>query len=321
MKTKSTRSDEQIAVRVSVITIIGNLFLALFKLIAALVGHSAALLSDAVHSLSDSVSTVIVIIGVKMAGKESDPEHPYGHERFECVVAIILAIMLAATGLGIGYAGLKNIIAGDYENLKVPGTIALVAAGISILSKEAMYWYTRAAAVKIKSGALMADAWHHRSDSLSSIGSFFGIFGARMGYPILDSVACLVISAFIIKVAYDIFIDGIEKMVDKACDDKVNAKIYEFICAQEGVFGVDLLRTRMFGNRIYVDVEICVDRSLSLCDAHDIAHQVHDAMEESFSEIKHCMVHVNPAEEDAVAKKDIYSTMPRFRVKRKYLGR
>lgn len=205
------KTKEQIAMRVSTNTIIGNVLLSVLKLLAGIFGKSAAMLSDAVHSLSDVMSTLIVMIGVKLANKKADREHPYGHERFECVAAIILAAILCATGIGIGYKGVQNIVAGNYGDLAVPGIIALAAAILSIAAKEGMYWYTRAAAKKIDSSALMADAWHHRSDAFSSIGSFIGILGARVGYPVLDSVACLVICFFIVKAAYDIFMDAIGK--------------------------------------------------------------------------------------------------------------
>lgn len=288
------RNKQQVAMKVSRNAIIGNVLLSAFKLLAGVLGRSAAMLSDAVHSLSDVFSTVIVMIGVKLSGKKADKEHPYGHERFECVAALILAIILCATGIGIGYGGVKSILAGQYATMPIPGLLALVAAIVSIVTKEAMYWYTRSAAKKVNSGALMADAWHHRSDALSSIGSFIGILGARMGFPVLDAVACLVICLFIVKAAWDIFMDSIGKMTDKACDDDTVAKIRSVILEQENVQGIDLIRTRLFGDKIYVDVEISVDGKLPLGEGHDIAHAVHDAIENHFEYVKHCMVHVNP---------------------------
>ena len=290
------KTNEQIAVRVAWNTIIGNMLLSAFKLFAGVFAHSGAMLSDAVHTLSDVLSTVIVLIGVKLANQKSDKEHPYGHERMECVAAIVLAAILFATGIGIGYTGVQKIIAGNYGELAVPGVLALVAAVVSIVVKEAMYWYTRAAANKINSGALMADAWHHRSDALSSIGSFAGIFGARLGFPILDPVACVVICLFIIKAAVSIFMDSIGKMTDKACDDVVIEEIRAAILAQEDVVGIDQIKTRLFGDKIYVDVEICADGDATLHEAHDIAQQVHDVIETRIPKVKHCMVHLNPVD-------------------------
>lgn len=287
--------NQKIAMHVSTVSIAVNLLLSLGKLLAGIFGRSGAMISDAVHSASDVFSTVIVIIGVRISSKKSDTNHPYGHERLECVASVILATILLATGIGIGLGGLRTILSGDYETLAVPGVTALAAAAVSIAVKEWMYWYTRAAARKINSGAMMADAWHHRSDSLSSIGAFIGIAGSRMGYPVLDSVACLGISVFIAKAAYEIFMDAVDKMVDKACDTKTEAEIRRVVLSEEGVLGIDRLMTRLFGAKMYVDIEIAADGNKTLYETHDIAERVHDAIEENFPEVKHCMVHVNPA--------------------------
>ncbi len=287
--------DQKIAMRVSGVSIFVNLFLSALKLLAGIVAHSGAMVSDAVHSASDVLSTVIVIIGVHLSGKKSDKEHQYGHERLECVSSILLAGLLLLTGVGIGISGVEKIIAGTAgEELVIPGTLALIAAVVSIVVKEWMFWYTRAAAKKINSGALMADAWHHRSDSLSSIGSFIGIFGARLGYPILDPLASVIICLFIGKAAVDIFRDAIDKMVDHSCDEKTERSMKEEIENVPGVEHIDLLKTRLFGSKIYVDIEIAADENLSLEAAHDIAEQVHHTMEKKFKNVKHCMVHVNP---------------------------
>lgn len=171
---------QKVANKVSFVTIIGNILLSVMKLIAGFIAHSNAMISDAIHSASDVFSTFVVIIGIKLASKKADKEHPYGHERLECVAAIVLSMVLFITGFGIGAAALKNITSGDYNNIVVPGILALVAAIVSIVSKEAMYWYTRYNAKRIDSSALMADAWHHRSDAFSSIGALIGIAGARI---------------------------------------------------------------------------------------------------------------------------------------------
>ena len=291
-------SGQQVAMRVSAISIIINVALSLVKLLAGIFASSGAMISDAVHSASDVFSTIIVMIGVSISGKESDKEHPYGHDRLECVASILLAVLLAATGIGIGKAGLGKIIGGSYETLAIPGKMALAAAVLSIAVKEWMYWYTRGAARKINSGALMADAWHHRSDALSSIGALIGIGGARMGYPVADPIASLVICLFIEKAAYDIFLDALEKMVDHACPDEMVQEIREIISRQEGVEGIDDLKTRQFGAKVYIDVEISVDGQQTLAKAHEIAEKVHDAIEESIPGVKHCMVHENPGMEE-----------------------
>lgn len=285
---------EHLAMKVSVHTIIGNVLLSAFKLFAGIFANSGAMLSDAVHSISDVISTVVVMVGIKVAGKSADKEHPYGHERLECVAAILLAMLLAVTGFGIGIAGIQVLLAGNYENLKTPGILALIAAVVSIVVKEAMYWYTRWAAKKIGSDAMMADAWHHRSDALSSVGSFIGILGARIALPVLDPIASIVICIFIVKAAIDIFRDAVGKMTDHACDDETADQFRTVIEQQDGVMGIDQMKTRLFGDRIYLDVEIKADNHLSLEEAHGIAHQVHDTIESEFEKVKHCMVHVNP---------------------------
>lgn len=288
----------RVANRVAFVTIFENVLLALGKLIAGLIGHSSAMISDAVHSASDVFSTIVVLIGVKLSSKESDKEHPYGHERLECVAAIVLAVVLLLTGLGIGYDAIKNILGGNYKELTAPTVLALVAAIISIVAKEAMYWYTRYYAKRIDSSALMADAWHHRSDALSSVGALIGIGGAMLGYPVMDSIASLVIFFFIVKAAYDIFKDAIDKMVDHACDEETEKAIYDAVLEQEEVLGIDMLQTRIFGNKIYVDLEIQLDENYTLKKAHDIAEEVHEHIEQNFPKVKHIMVHVNPAVKD-----------------------
>lgn len=289
------KENEAIAMRVSARSMALNIVLTAFKLIAGIVAHSGAMISDAIHSASDVISTIIVMIGVKMAGKAPDRNHPYGHDRFECVASIVLSVMLGLTGAAIGIEGLRNIVGSSYLHLTAPGKLALAAAVISIVTKEGMFWYTRINAKKIRSSALMADAWHHRSDALSSVGSFVGILGARLGFPIMDPLASIIISFFILKAAFDIFLDAISKMTDHACSDPVINALRKTILAVPGVEGIDVLRTRDFGSMIYVDVEIMAEGSLTLYEAHDIAQQVHDDIEQDFPNVKHCMVHVNPA--------------------------
>ena len=298
MAEPSVSEDEfkKVANKVSFITIVQNILLSVFKLFAGIFAHSNAMISDAIHSASDVFSTIIVIIGVKLASKESDKEHPYGHERLECVAAIVLSIVLLYTGIKIGSQAVKDIIGGNYQNLQKPGVLALVAAVVSIVTKEIMYWYTRHYAKKIDSSALMADAWHHRSDALSSVGALVGIGGAMMGFPVMDSIASIVIFVFIAKAAYDIFKDAMDKMVDHSCDDETEKAMRDFVLAQNEVLSVDLLHTRIFGNKIYVDVEIGVNGSYTLRQAHEIAEEVHEGIEKNFPKVKHVMVHVNPAD-------------------------
>ena len=288
---------EKTAIKVSMVSVVWNLVLSLVKLIAGVVANSGAMISDAVHSASDVFSSIIVMIGVKISAKDSDKDHPYGHERLECVAAIVLATILAGTGLGIGYSAITNLIDGKYNSV-TPGMLALIAAIVSIVAKEAMFWYTRYYAKKIDSSALMADAWHHRSDALSSVGALIGIAFARIGFPFMEPIASLVICLFIEKAALDIFKDAVDKMVDKSCDDETVSTIMECARQIEGVEDIDIIKTRVFGNKIYVDMEISADGNLPLKQTHAIAENVHDAIETAFPKVKHIMVHVNPMKID-----------------------
>lgn len=288
------KNNEKIAIKVSVISIILNCLLTLIKFISGVISKSSAMISDSVHSLSDVLSTFVVIIGVKISNKQADSDHPYGHERIECVSAIILSGMLFVVGALIGINGIKNVT--NSSNLVMPGVLALIASIISIISKEAMYQYTIRVSKKINSAALKADAWHHRSDALSSIGSFIGILGSRLGFKIFDPLASVIISLCIIKVSIDIFKDAIDKMVDKSCDKEVIDKVISVIEKNESVKNIDDIKTRQFGNKAYVDVEISVDENLLLKDAHKVAEEIHDSVENEINIVKHCMVHVNPYE-------------------------
>ena len=294
MTQDSRQNPQTIVNRVTSIGIIGNVILSLFKFLAGIFGHSSAMVSDAIHSLSDVLATFIAWLGIKLSMQAPDREHPYGHERLECVASLLLGAILFGTGLMIGLSGLKTILAGHYDELQSPGSVALIAAVVSIATKEGMFWYTRHYAKVLNSAAFMADAWHHRSDALSSIGSLIGIGGAMLGFPILDPLASVAIAVCIIKVAYDILKDAVSKMLDTACSSEYEKKLADFISAQDGVDRLDVLHTRMFGNKIYIDAEISVDGDKSLTDAHEIAEGVHNQVEKHFDNIKHIMIHVNP---------------------------
>lgn len=285
---------QQVATRVSLVSILSNTVLTIFKLMAGILAHSGAMVSDAVHSASDVFSSFIVIIGVKLSARQPDDSHPYGHERFECVAAILLSMVLAVIGIFIGKGAVDGLASGVAP--EIPGRLALIAAVVSIVVKEVMYHYTVHHARAINSAALMGEAWHHRSDALSSVGALVGVAGARLGYAGLDAVASLVICLFIFKAAYDIFRDAADKLVDHAGDEALEEQLRDCVLVQEGVRQVDLLRTRVFGSRIYVDLEIAVDGALSIIAGHAIAETVHDAIEEAFPMVKHIMIHVNPDE-------------------------
>ena len=292
--------EKKVVAKLSRVGILGNVILSAFKLFAGIFGHSGAMISDAVHSLSDVFATLIAYIGVVLSKQEADKEHPYGHERFECIASLILGMILAATGLGIGYSGIQTLLkarAGTAE-IAIPTLLPLIAAIVSVLVKEGMYWYTMYYAKKLDSAAFKADAWHHRSDAFSSVGSFIGIGAAKLGFPIMDPLASLIICLFILKVALYISKDALNKMTDTSCSDEFIQEVHDFISAQPDVKNIDLLNTRQFGNKVYIDLEIAVDRNMSLINAHNIAERVHAAVEQQFPNVKHIMIHVNPDKAD-----------------------
>lgn len=292
---ESLMNEKKIVRQITAAGIAGNIVLVIFKLFAGITGKSEAMISDAVHSLSDIFATFIAYIGVRISKKAPDVAHPYGHDRFECLASMALGIILLCTGIGIGISGFTSIIQKKYVNAAAPSAIALIAAIVSIITKESMFWYTRFYAKKLNSSAFMADAWHHRSDALSSVGSLIGIAGARLGFKVLDPVASVVICLFILKVGFDILKDAVSKMLDTSCGEKWDSSVKTLILSQPGVISVDLLQSRKFGDKIYLDAEIAVNGSLTLFEAHKIAEQVHDKVEKQYPEIKHIMIHENPA--------------------------
>ena len=252
-----------IGVRVSKNTIIGNFILAFIKILIGFIARSTAMVADGMHSLSDVVTTIGVIIGLKLSHKEADKTHPYGHEKIESITSLFLATVLFLVAISIGYSGIIKIINHSYVT---PGFSAIIAAITSIIVKELMYWYTIKYANEINSPSLKADAWHHRSDALSSVGALIGILGARIGYPFLDPL-----------VASE---EDVQVIIDK-------------INSIDGIYEIKNLKTRQHSNKLYVDVDISVDATLTVEEGHNIASHVHNLIEED-SRIKHCMVHVNP---------------------------
>lgn len=289
---------DAVIAKTAAVGIWGNVFLAALKLVAGVLGHSTAILSDAVHTLSDVFATLIAWIGVRMGRKNPDRDHPYGHDRFECIASLILAAILVLTGIGIGWDCVNQIRSRAYLTSPAPGWIAVIAALASILVKEGMYWYTSINARKIRSGAFQADAWHHRSDALTSIGALIGIIGARKGIPVLDPVAGIVICAVILYVAYGIARSAFDKMVDKACspeyEQKVQDMILEYAKEKGEEIGIDLFRSRLFGDNVYLEIELSLDGGMSLSAAHKVAQELHDRIEDRFDNVKHVMIHLNP---------------------------
>lgn len=279
-----------IGIKVSKNTMIGNGILSIVKVFIGIIANSNAMVADGIHSLSDFISTIGVILGLKFSSKPADDDHQYGHEKIESLVAIFLAIMLFLISIGIGFSAIKNIV---NKNFVIPGTLAIFAALLSIIVKEWMYNYTIKYASILNSPSMKADAWHHRSDSLSSIGVLIGIIGSRMGFTILDPLVSILISILIIKVSIEILKQGIEQIIDKAADKNTVDKMIKNIKSVKGVKNIDNIKTRLHANKIYVDLEISVDSDLTVSEGHNIAQIVHNLIEEDIN-VKHCMVHINP---------------------------
>lgn len=282
----------KVAKRVSIVTVLWNTILSIVKVVIGTLGHSGAIVADGIHSMTDVFTTVIAYAGVHLSAKKADDDHPYGHEKFEPVMSKILATVLIITALLIGYNGIKNMFRAD--ELVRPSTLNLIAAVLSIVVKEWMYRYTLKAADKINSSALKADAWHHRSDALSSIGSLIGVGGAILGFKFLDPLAAVLISLIILKIAVEIYIKSVDEVMDKSADEGTTTFIREIVQDVDGVIAIDLLLTRQHASVLYVDIEIGVNGDLSLWKAHAIAEKVHNIVEDQVESVKHCMVHVNP---------------------------
>ena len=305
MKTGNPVANEEdfqkVANKVSTITIIGNIALSLLKLFAGIVAHSNAMISDAIHSASDVFSTFVVIIGIRLASKKPDKEHPYGHERLECVAAIVLAIVLLITGLGIGIEAFKTILQGNSDNIQTPGILALIAAIISIASKEAMYWYTRYHAKRIDSSALMADAWHHRSDALSSVGTSVGIGGAILlgdQWTILDPLTAVAVSGFIVWEAVRLIRESVGDLLEASLPDEVEQQISCLVCEEPGVSGLHNLRTRRIGDHYAIEMHVRMPGAMTLYEAHRHATAIEQNIKHAFGSSTHVIVHLEPLKEN-----------------------
>lgn len=280
--------------KISIITVVINCLLSGIKLIAGFISNSKAIISDGIHSLGDVITIIIVMIGIKLSSSKEDSKHPYGHERIENIVAIILSFVLFTIGFGIGFDGIERIINKSYVDLVIVGNAAVFASIISIFVKEWLFWYTKSTAKKIKSEALMAEAWHHRTDVMASIGSLIGVIFAKNGYPIVDAIASIIISLFIIKTSLNIFVDSANGLIDKSCSDDILEKIEKIIFNNKNVLVIDNIKSRTFSSKIYLDIQIGVDSNISLEHANEIVSNINSDIKNNIEEIKNCMIKVNP---------------------------
>ena len=285
------------------VTLVGgvvNVALLIFKFVAGIVGHSAAMVADAVHSLSDLATDVIVLIFVHISSKPQDKSHDYGHGKYETLAMTLIGVALMAVAIGIIYNGAMKISAWlGGEQLEAPGMLALWAALLSVLLKEGVYQYSMVKARKLDSQVLAANAWHHRSDALSSIGTAIGIGGAiflGQRWTVLDPLASLVVGAFIVKVALELLRDGVSDLMEHSLPDDVEEEMLRMVGKVPGVACPHDLRTRKIGNHYAIELHILMDGDITLQEAHDKASEVEDLLRARYGKETHVAVHVEPKE-------------------------
>lgn len=285
-----TRYEE--ADKVTIQSILWNIFLTIIKIFAGIFGKSSAMISDGLHSASDIISSVGVLIGNKIAKTPNDKEHNYGHEKAETLVSFLLSILLIIVSLKIGWGALQSLF--NLDSVQVPTLLPLIVSIISIGIKEYQYRITIRIANKINSPSLKADAWHHRSDALSSIAAFIGIGGAMLGFKALDPIASIVVALFVAKVGFDILKDSTNELMDYSIDDEQEEQIRKIAEKTEGVINLGELRTRKHGAMAYVDLTICVNKDLTVLEGHEIAHKIEKYIINEMKFVKGITVHVEP---------------------------
>lgn len=288
--------EEKIIKKNTILTIFVNSILAVAKLIGGIFGNSAVLIADAVNSVGDIATNIVVYISAKFSKKDKDKDHPYGHERFDSMVSIFLGLALLITAYLLG----KNSVIRLYdvvinnETLARPMWYTWVIALITIVVKELLFRKTTIDAKKAKSQSLMAQAWDHRADTITSFGAVVGIVGVIFGVYFIDPLISIIISLFILRLGFKIIKAGISQVVDESADEEQVKRIKELVMSNENVISIDEIKTRMFGLSFYVDLEISLDGNLSLEEAHAISEDIHDLIEKEMSDVIHCMIHVNP---------------------------
>ena len=294
----SNRSREKEIYRVTIIGSIVNLMLLIFKFLAGIFGHSAAMIADAVHSLSDFITDIIVIVFVRISSKPADSTHRYGHGKFETLASAIVGCVLLGVGVGIFVSGVRSIVgAWQGEVLVAPSKLALIAAAVSIVLKEGLYHYTVYEGKKLNSQVVVVNAWHHRSDALSSIGTLLGIGGAIFGgekWHVLDPVAAVVVSLFIMKAAISVMKISLDELLEHSLPKDIEQEINNIILSVVGVSSPHHLRTRRVGNSYAIEVHIRMDGELLLHDAHRITSIVEDGLKSRFGENTIVTIHSEP---------------------------
>ena len=287
----SEKERYKIANKVTWITIIINILLAILKVSVGILFNSRAMLADGVHTISDVASSVGIIISFFISKKPEDEKHHYGHEKAETIAGFILSILLFGVGMKIGYSTIKSIFTSTIE---VPGVLAAWVAILSIIVKEIQYRIAMYGGNKINSSALKADAWHHRSDALSSIAAFIGIIGSRLGFVFLDPIAGLIVSIIVIKVGIEIFIQGFNELMDVSIEEEYLYEIAREIITVKEIKNINDLKVRKHGSKTFVDINICINSDIPICKGHDISDEVEEILKQKISNIKKVMVHIDP---------------------------
>ncbi len=294
----SHRSEQaKRGVRTSLISIVASIALSIIKLASGILGKSSALVSDGANSLSDVVSYSVVMGGLAASDRKADTNHQYGHEKLESVISVLLAIVIFITAVGIGYRGIRQI--GQIEALAIPTMLPLLGAIVSIFVKFFLFLYTRKEASITGLNSLKALTTDHLTDMLSSAGALIGVLGARLGFPVLDPIASVIIALLILRSAGEVFRSAVNVLMDVSVDNRTQKELEQAILSNHHVQRIDVLRTRSVGAGFYVEVEICCCRHLKLHEAHDVAEEIHDRIEKDFPKVRHVMVHTNPCPGDA----------------------
>lgn len=285
--------------RVTLLGSVVNLLLLVFKFVAGVLGHSAAMIADAVHSLSDFVTDLIVIVFVKISSKPEDADHAYGHGKYETLASCIIGLALIVVGVMMGYNAMVKIVdvVRNGTELASPGIIALAAAVLSIVLKEWMFHLTRKVALEVDSPAVEANAWHHRSDALSSVGTAIGIGGAVLlgsKWAVLDPIAALVVSVFIVVQAAKILSDAIGQLMEKSLPRDVEQRICEIVYEEEGTSDIHHLRTRKIGSQISIELHVRMNGYLTLREVHDKSIAIEKRLRAAFGDSTYINLHVEP---------------------------
>jgi len=295
MTTPMLEERSRASQRVTLVGAVINLLLSVLKLVAGWLAGSAALVADGIHSLSDLLSDALVWFAAHHAAQEPDEEHPYGHGRFETAATLGLGVLLGLVALGIVWDAVLRVSKGDYPS---PGALAVWAAAISIVAKEALYWYTIVTARRVNSKMLAANAWHHRSDAISSIVVLLGILGAMAGWPYLDAVAAVVVGAMVAKIGWDLGWEAMQELVDAALNPEQVRAAEVAICSVDGVRSIHMLRTRRQGHQAAADVHVQVDPRLSVSEGHMISIAVEERLKEAVEAINDVTVHIDPENDE-----------------------